>query len=33
MSRKILVVMTTTEKYPTLNRATGIWLGEAVHFV
>lgn len=33
MSKKILVVMTTTEKYPNLDRATGIWLGEAVHFV
>jgi putative intracellular protease/amidase len=33
MPQKILVVMTTTEKYPTLARATGIWLGEAVHFV
>lgn len=33
MSRKVLVVLTTTEKYPNLNRATGIWLGEAVHFV
>lgn len=33
MPKKILVVMTTTEKYPNLDRATGIWLGEAVHFV
>ncbi len=33
MSRKVLVVLTSTEKYPNLNRATGIWLGEAVHFV
>lgn len=33
MPKKILVVLTTTEKYPNLNRATGIWLGEAVHFV
>ena len=33
MSRKMLVVLTTTEKYPTINRATGVWLGEAVHFV
>lgn len=31
--KKILVVLTGTEKYPNLNRATGIWLGEAVHFV
>lgn len=33
MSKKILVVLTSVEKYPTLNRATGLWLGEAVHFV
>ncbi|MES2260250.1 MAG: type 1 glutamine amidotransferase domain-containing protein [Pseudomonadota bacterium] len=33
MPKKILVVLTATEKYPNLNRATGIWLGEAVHFV
>jgi putative intracellular protease/amidase len=33
MSQKVLVVLTTIEKYPNLNRATGIWLGEAVHFV
>lgn len=33
MSKKILVVLTGTEKYPNLNRATGVWLGEAVHFV
>ena len=33
MPKKILVVLTTTEKYPNLNRATGVWLGEAVHFV
>lgn len=33
MTQKILVVLTATEKYPQLNRATGIWLGEAVHFV
>jgi putative intracellular protease/amidase len=31
--KKVLVVLTATEKYPNLNRATGIWLGEAVHFV
>ena len=30
---KILVVLTSIEKYPNLNRATGLWLGEAVHFV
>ncbi|MFV3381211.1 MULTISPECIES: type 1 glutamine amidotransferase domain-containing protein [Pseudomonas] len=33
MSKKILVVLTNTAKYPTLRRATGLWLGEAVHFV
>ena len=32
MVRKILVVVTSTEKYPELNRATGLWLGEAAHF-
>lgn len=33
MSKKILVVLTNTAKYPPLKRATGLWLGEAVHFV
>jgi len=33
MTKKILVVLTSVEKYPNLNRATGLWLGEAVHFV
>jgi putative intracellular protease/amidase len=33
MSKKILVVLTSIEKYPNMNRATGLWLGEAVHFV
>ena len=33
MSKKILVVLTSVEKYPDLDRATGLWLGEAVHFV
>ena len=32
MSKKILVVLTSVPKYPTLERATGLWLGEAVHF-
>lgn len=31
--KKILVVLTSVAKYPSLNRATGLWLGEAVHFV
>ncbi|WP_017296011.1 type 1 glutamine amidotransferase domain-containing protein [Geminocystis herdmanii] len=30
--KKILVVLTSVAKYPNLNRATGLWLGEAVHF-
>lgn len=33
MSKKMLIVLTNTAKYPTLKRATGLWLGEAVHFV
>lgn len=33
MSKKMLVVLTNTAKYPSLTRATGLWLGEAVHFV
>jgi putative intracellular protease/amidase len=33
MKKKILVVLTSVEKYPNMNRATGLWLGEAVHFV
>ncbi|MFV0341250.1 MAG: type 1 glutamine amidotransferase domain-containing protein [Parachlamydiaceae bacterium] len=33
MKKKILVVLTSVAKYPDLNRATGLWLGEAVHFV
>ncbi|MDD2135679.1 type 1 glutamine amidotransferase domain-containing protein [Pseudomonas kurunegalensis] len=33
MSKKMLVVLTNTAKYKTLKRATGLWLGEAVHFV
>ncbi|TWR87388.1 type 1 glutamine amidotransferase domain-containing protein [Pseudomonas saxonica] len=33
MSKKILVVLTSVEKYPDLKRPTGLWLGEAVHFV
>ncbi|BAQ64733.1 type 1 glutamine amidotransferase domain-containing protein [Geminocystis sp. NIES-3709] len=31
--KKVLVVLTSVSKYPNLNRATGLWLGEAVHFV
>lgn len=33
MTGKILVVLTSVEKYPGIDRATGLWLGEAVHFV
>lgn len=33
MTKKILIVLTSIEKYPNMNRATGLWLGEAVHFV
>lgn len=33
MPNKILVVVTSFEKYPEMNRPTGLWLGEAVHFV
>jgi putative intracellular protease/amidase len=33
MPKKILVVVTSFEKYPEMNRPTGLWLGEAVHFV
>ncbi|MBX3411487.1 MAG: type 1 glutamine amidotransferase domain-containing protein [Pirellulales bacterium] len=33
MKKSILVVVTSTAKYPAMNRPTGLWLGEAVHFV
>jgi putative intracellular protease/amidase len=33
MNKKLLVVLTNTAKYPTIPRATGLWLGEAVHFI
>lgn len=33
MSNKILVVLTNVSKYPTMDRATGLWLSEATHFV
>lgn len=33
MPKKILVVVTSVEKYPDMNRPTGLWLGEVVHFV
>ena len=32
MVKKALIAVTSTEKYPDMNRATGLWLGEAVHF-
>ncbi|MGL4818469.1 MAG: type 1 glutamine amidotransferase domain-containing protein [Bacilli bacterium] len=31
--KKILVVVTNVAKYETTERPTGLWLGEAVHFV
>ena len=31
--KNILVVVTNVSKYPNQERATGLWLGEAVHFV
>ena len=31
--KKILVVVTNISKYENTERATGLWLGEAVHFV
>lgn len=30
--KKILLAVTNISKYPNLERATGLWLGEAVHF-
>jgi uncharacterized membrane protein YadS len=33
MRNRILAVVTSFEKYPTRNRPSGLWLGEAVHFV
>lgn len=33
MKKRMLVVLTSCSKYPNLDRATGLWLGEAVHFV
>ncbi|MGU3375542.1 type 1 glutamine amidotransferase domain-containing protein [Chryseobacterium sp. M5A1_1a] len=32
MKKKVLIVVTSVEKYPNMERATGLWLGEAVHF-
>lgn len=31
--KKILVVVTNTSRYENIERATGLWLSEAVHFV
>ncbi len=31
--KKILVVVTSISKYPNMDRPTGLWFGEAVHFV
>lgn len=33
MGKKILIVLTSISKYPNLERATGLQLGAAVHFV
>ncbi|KJZ16839.1 MULTISPECIES: type 1 glutamine amidotransferase domain-containing protein [unclassified Halomonas] len=33
MDNKFLVVVTSHAKYPNHDRATGLWLGEAVHFI
>lgn len=32
MTNKILMVLTNVDKYKNNNRATGLWLGEAIHF-
>ncbi|WP_172278641.1 type 1 glutamine amidotransferase domain-containing protein [Chryseobacterium sp. LAM-KRS1] len=32
MKKRALIVVTSVEKYPEMDRATGLWLGEAVHF-
>lgn len=32
MARKALIVVTSTEKYPNLPKATGVWFSEASHF-
>lgn len=32
MTNKILIVLTNIEKYDTTKRATGLWLGEVIHF-
>lgn len=31
--KKILIVVTNISKYETTNRATGLWFGEATHFI
>lgn len=32
MAKKALLVVTSCEKYPKLEKATGLWLTEATHF-
>ncbi|BGE81219.1 ThiJ/PfpI family protein [Staphylococcus petrasii] len=32
-TKRALVVVTSVSKYPDMNRPTGLWFGEAVHFV
>lgn len=33
MGKRGLIVVTSVEKYPTKNTATGLWLAEVAHFV
>lgn len=32
IAKKALIVVTSTEKFPKVDKATGLWLGEAAHF-
>jgi len=32
MAKKALIVVTSTEKFPNMDKPTGLWLAEAVHF-
>jgi putative intracellular protease/amidase len=32
VTKKIAIIVTNTEKYPQLDRKTGLWLGEVTHF-
>ena len=31
-TKRALVVVTSVTKYPDMNRPTGLWFGEVVHF-